>query len=246
MLSYNLQVLAQKGDSTFNFKGAVSVTNNGFSIIPVFSLGKPATMLDFTMGNKRLSFDPQFRFSLEGKPWIFNLTYHYKLVSTRKYQVTVGGYLPALNFVERTFDTNGTTQKFQTVRRFISGELILNYVVKKNITVGLYYLRGHGLQADGPGDTHYLAIRSSFNKVRIKGRAYVDINPQLFYLKVDTQDGFYANVTATLGLKNFPLSFSAIVNKAIQTEIPSKQFDWNMSLLYTIDRHYILKNSAAK
>lgn len=245
MLSYNLKLMAQKRDSTFHFKSTTSITNNGFSIIPVFSLGKPAAMLDFSMGSKRLSFDPQFRFSLDGKPWIFNLTYRYRLLSYRKYELTFGGYLPALNFIERTIDNNGTPQKVQTVRRFISGELILNYLIKKNVKVGIYYLRGHGFQADGPGDTYYLALRSSIINVRIKGRAFIDLNPQLLYLKVDTQYGFYVNASTTFGLKDFPLSVSSIINRVIQTEIPSKHFDWNINLLYTIDRYNAMKSSAS-
>lgn len=51
-----------------HFNGAITATNNGISFIPTFSLGKPAVIFDLSVG-KRLSFDPQFRFALEGKPW---------------------------------------------------------------------------------------------------------------------------------------------------------------------------------
>ena len=50
-----------------SFGGAVTVTNNGISFIPTFSLGKPAVIFDMAVGRK-LTFEPQFRFSLEGKP----------------------------------------------------------------------------------------------------------------------------------------------------------------------------------
>ena len=56
---------SQKADSTKvvnHISGAVTVTNNGISLIPTFSLGKPATVLDFAAGRKKLSFDPQLRF----------------------------------------------------------------------------------------------------------------------------------------------------------------------------------------
>ena len=45
-----------------------SVTNNGVSLIPTFTLGKPAMMINFTVGRK-LTFEPEFRYSLAGKPW---------------------------------------------------------------------------------------------------------------------------------------------------------------------------------
>jgi hypothetical protein len=63
---------AQTVDSTtqvINFRAATSVTNNGFSFIPAFSLGKPATIFNLNInGGKRLSFEPEFRFpSLDAK-----------------------------------------------------------------------------------------------------------------------------------------------------------------------------------
>ncbi len=60
---------AQTADSTFHISGAASVTNNGISLLPMFTLGKPAAIFDLSVGNSRLAFEPQFRFSLEGKPW---------------------------------------------------------------------------------------------------------------------------------------------------------------------------------
>lgn len=77
--------------------GAVTVTNNGISFIPTFSLGKPAAIFDLNMGKKRLGFEPQFRFSLEGKPWSFLFWWRYKLIKTNKVSVTLGAH-PALSF----------------------------------------------------------------------------------------------------------------------------------------------------
>ncbi len=53
------------------FGGAVSVTNNGISLVPTFSLGKPAVIFDMVVGKRKLSFEPQLRFALDGKPWSF-------------------------------------------------------------------------------------------------------------------------------------------------------------------------------
>lgn len=43
-----------------NFSGVASVTNKGISIIPLFTLGKPAMVFEMSMGN-RLTFDPLIR-----------------------------------------------------------------------------------------------------------------------------------------------------------------------------------------
>ena len=63
----------------------------------------------------------------------------------------------------------------------------------------------------------------------------------MFYLKVDADDGFYVNATTTLGVRDFPITISSIINKAIESEIPSKDFDWNVSLIYTFNRDFTIK-----
>ena len=52
-----------------HFSGNVSVTNNGLSLIPAFSLNRPAAIFELSLGGERLSFDPEMRFALDGQPW---------------------------------------------------------------------------------------------------------------------------------------------------------------------------------
>src|SRR6266508_37749 len=91
---------SQRSDSTkkeFHVKGAVTVTNKGISLIPTFTLGKPAAIFDLSMGKKKLFFEPQLKFSLKGKPWSFLFWWRYKLITDKKFSLTVGGH-PAINF----------------------------------------------------------------------------------------------------------------------------------------------------
>jgi len=41
-------------------------------------------MFDLSMG-KRLSFDPMFRFSLEGKPWTFIFWFRYQVLNNDRF-----------------------------------------------------------------------------------------------------------------------------------------------------------------
>ncbi len=89
---------SQSTDSTkrlYQIKGAVTVTNKGVSLIPTFTLGKPAVIFDLSMGKKRLYFEPQLRFALGGKPWSFLFWWRYKLVNNSKFAFTLGVH-PAL------------------------------------------------------------------------------------------------------------------------------------------------------
>ncbi len=237
MLAFSHFALAQK-DSTFFFKGALSITNNGFSIIPAFTLGEPAAMLDLSMGNKRLSFEPKFRYSLKGRPWSFVFIYRYKVIRKEKFQLTLGGHIPGLNFVTQPVNVNGADQNLSVARRFLALEILPNYDIKKNLSVGMYLLRGHGFQNYGPKDSFYLALRSSISQIKLVKKLYLDFSPQVFYLTLDEDDGYYVNATTTMGIKGVPLTISSIVNKAITTDIPAKDFDWNISLVYTLDKQY--------
>ncbi len=237
---YLSSVYAQR-DSTFFFRADLSVTNNGFSIIPAFSLGDPAGFLDLRMGNKRLSFEPQFRYSLEGRPWSFVFIYRYKAIVKPRFQLTMGGHLPGLNYVTTTVMINGIEEKLSVARRFLALEVIPTYKISDHASIGLYYLRGHGFQKHGPQNSNFLSLQGNINKIKLAGKAYINLNPQVFYLKVDTNDGFYVNATTTFGIAGFPITISSIVNKAIESEIPAQDFDWNVSLIYTLDKQFTLK-----
>jgi hypothetical protein len=241
LLSANFEAFSQGKDSTFYFHADLSVTNNGFSIIPAFTLGDPAAFLDMRMGNKRLSFEPQFRYALEGRPWSLVFIYRYKAIIKPKFQLTFGGHLPGLNFITRPVTVNGIEENLSVARRFLAAEIIPTYKIKANISVGFYYLRGHAFQQHGPQNTNFLGLQGNFTKIKLVGKTYFSFNPQVFYLKVDAEDGFYVNATTTFGVRDFPITISSIVNKAIETEIPTKDFDWNVSLIYTFDRSFVVK-----
>lgn len=94
---------SQAQDSTtkkkedFKMGGTISVTNNGISLLPTFTLGKPAAIFDLSLAGKRFSFEPQFRFALEGKPWSMIFWWRYKVVNSSRFLLKVGAH-PAIAF----------------------------------------------------------------------------------------------------------------------------------------------------
>lgn len=229
----------QSTDSTkhvLNFTGAASVTNNGFSFIPSFSLGKPAAIFNFNVnGGKRFSFEPEFRFDLEGaRPWSFIFIWRYKLINAERFKITIGTHLPALNFRTVPVVKNGVAlDVIQTQRFFPVFEVAPNYVLNKHISIGAFYLYGHSPEVDATKNTHFVSLRSNFSNVKLAEQLFLRFNPQVFYLKSGDKDGFYAAANLTLAKKNFPLSLSTMMNKALKTEIAGKDFNWNLSLAYT-------------
>ena len=122
---------SQKSDSSkrvTHFSGSISVTNNGLSLVPTFSLGEPAALVNLSIAGKKFSFDPDMRFALEGKPWSFRFWARYKLLKTEKFAITLGAH-PALNFKTFTSAVDGT--ETTVARRFLAGELSPNYFFTK-------------------------------------------------------------------------------------------------------------------
>ena len=233
---------SQKTDSTKNLpyiSGAVSVTNNGISIVPSFSLGEPAVQFNLLMGKNRLSFEPDIRFSLAGKPWSMLFWGRYKVVTSNKFNLNVGTHL-GLNFKTSVLPINGDSSTTTVVRRYLATELFPRYSLTKNISVGIYYLYSHGLDAGTIGNTHYITFNTNFSNIKITDQFFINVNPQLYYLKLDAQDGFYFTSTFTVAKKNFPLSVSSTINKEINSNITgSKNLLWNVSLVYSFNKRYL-------
>src|SRR5262245_13872079 len=90
--------LQQSNSKKAILSGAIAVTNNGISLIPTFSLDKPAAIFDLYVSKSRFSFDPEFTFSLhDGKPWYFLFWFRYKIANTGRFRFTAGTHL-GLNF----------------------------------------------------------------------------------------------------------------------------------------------------
>ncbi len=235
---------SQNIDSTKSvryFGGAATVTNNGISLLPTFSLGKPAAIFDMTMGNKKLSFEPQFRFALEGKPWSFIFWWRYKVLKTDKFLITIGAH-PSVVFRTIPVTINGVTYETLEAHRYLAAEFSPNYFITKNISVGIYYLHSRGFAESATQSTHFVTINSNFSNIKLSEQFYMKFNPQVFYLKMDQRDGYYVTATVTLAKRNFPLSLQSIMNQAIQTNIPTKSdFVWNVSLIYSFRKEFVKK-----
>lgn len=222
----------KNGKNNTQFGGSVSVTNNGVSVIPTFTLGKPAVIFDLTIRKKRVSFEPQFRFAIKDvKPWSFLFWMRYKLVQSKKFSLGLGVH-PAYVFKNTAIIIDGVSKDIITVRRFVAGEIAPNYSLTKNVSVGLYYLYSRGL-ADATKNTNYVAVNSSFSNIKLSETFYMKVAPQIYYLKLDEKEGCYAASNFTLAKRNFPLTISSVVNKTIQSNILSDAFIWNVSLNYT-------------
>jgi len=219
--------------SGLDFSGDATITTQGISIVPALSLGKPAAIFNLSIG-KRLRFEPDLRFSLEGKPWSFLFWFRYDLFNTDKFKLRIGAH-PAINFITESAKINGATRDMIEARRFVAGELNSSYSITNNVSAGIYYLHGHGFDPATPANTDYISFKSNISDIHLFQDFLLTFNPQFYYLKIDKTGGFYIASGVTLSKNNVPLSISAFYNKALQTDILSSNILWNISLTYTLN-----------
>ena len=231
---------SQNTDSTksiSHFSGVITATNNGISLIPSFSLGRPAVLFDLSLGKGRLSFDPLIRFGMDGKPWAFIFWCHYKLVTNKKFTLNVGAH-PSFIFREINISLNGVPNDYMTTQRYFAWETTPTYILSKKVSLAFNYLGSHGLTKDIVQYTHFVAVRGIFSNLGLSNQLNLTFIPQAYFLKLDKNQGTYVNATVILTKKNFPISLSSIVSKAIKTDIIGKDFIWNVALNYNFNQIY--------
>lgn len=232
------ELCAQEKDSpTGKFGGVITASNNGVSIIPSFTLGRPALLFDLSLSGKRFSFEPMLRFEMNGKPWTFVFWGRYKIIKDKRFTLSVGGY-PAYIFRERIVKVNGREETMFVSQRFLAGEVVPNYKISNRLSIGLYYLRGHGFNPIPPDNSTYFAFNPVISGIPVGGGFNMRINPQLFYLKVDDDSGTYATSNVTFSKPGFPIGFQGFVNQKIKSNIAGDDFIWSVGLLYIFSTPY--------
>lgn len=233
---------AQEKDSTIskisNFTGAVTIQSKGISTIPNLTLGKPAAIFDMKLGRK-LTFEPQFRFALDGKPWAMVFWWRYYATFSNKFKVTFHtNYSFSYKSIIYT-TSSGSSQDVIRTTRYLVGAMSPNYQFNKYIGVGMYFFYNKGIEPYIAQNTYMASLRPSFSNIPISKKITARIGPEVYYLKIDDKDGVYLNGTLLISKKNFPLSVSALINKSINSDIPS-DYDllWNVGIAYTFSKNY--------
>lgn len=233
---------AQEKDSTIskisNFGGAVTIQSKGISTIPNLTLGKPAAVFDLKVGRK-LAFEPQFRFSLEGKPWAMVFWWRYYGSIGNKFKLTLHTNF-SLAYKPLTYYTSsGASQEIIRTTRYLVAAIAPNYHVNKYIGIGMYFFYNYGIETFITRNTYMVSFRPSISNLPVTKNIALRINPEIYYLKMDDKDGVYLNATLLINKKNFPLSVAALINKPIESTIPSEyDFLWNVGIIYSFNNGY--------
>jgi hypothetical protein len=234
---------AQENDSAsakiYSFGGAVTIQSKGISTIPNLTLGKPAAVFDMKVGRK-LTFEPQFRFALEGKPWAMVFWWKYTAQTSDKLRlVFTANY--SLSYKALTYYTStGTPQEIIRTTRYLAGGFEPNYQINKYLGIGVYLFYTYGIEEFITRNTYMVSFRPGISNIPVAKNTTARITPEVYYLKMDDNEGVYLNARLSISNRNFPVSLSALVNKPLESNIPSEyDFLWHVALSYSFGGNYI-------
>lgn len=233
------QEIKEPAARPYTFNGAVTVQSKGISTIPNLTLGKPAIIFDMRMGRK-LTFEPQFRFSLEGKPWAMVFWWRYYGTIGDKFTLTFHtnyslAYKPIISYT-----ATGESQDLIRTTRYLVGAFAPNYQVNKYIGIGAYIFYNRGIEKFIARNTWMLSFRPGFSNIPITKDISARFGPEIYLLKMDDKNGWFLNSTLSISKKNFPLSVSALVNRTIDSDIPADySFLWNVGLSYSFSKKLV-------
>jgi hypothetical protein len=241
-VSFSYILSAQNTDSIIakisSFSGAVTIQSKGISTIPNLTLGKPAAVFDMKVGRK-LTFEPQLRFALEGKPWAMVFWWRYTPAINGKLRMI---FSTNYSFSYKTVNvvSSGETQEIIRTTRYLVGAIEPVYQVSKHIDIGMYLFYNYGIEKFITKNTWMFSFRPGFSNIPVTKNISSRINPEIYYLKMDHNDGVYLNARFSISKKNFPLSVSGLINKPINSNIPSEyDFLWNLGIIYTFNNQYM-------
>lgn len=226
---------AEELDSTqavHHFSGNISVTHNGISLLPSFSLGKPAAIFEFSMGTQKFAFEPQLRFSLEGKPWSFIFWFRRRF-DFGKFKLSLGAHPSIVFRTANVLTSSGGTKEAQEVQEYLVGEITPTYQVSKKVTLGLYYLNANAWVNAPVKMTQFMTVNAVLSNLSLGGNFRLRAHPQAYFLKMDDLKGYYVSSTIILSHTKSPFFISSILNQKLNSTIAGKDFVWNVALGYS-------------
>jgi hypothetical protein len=227
----------EKKNQTFHLNGNITLTTKGLSTFPNLTLGKPAAIFDFSIGGEKFRVDPTLRFGLDGKPWTFFFWMRYQAVNTEKFGLRIGAH-PAYSFKTISVTQNGKATDVLRTHQYLAAEIAPVFYLTKNINIAPYYIYSYGVDKDAVRNTNFITLMANFSSINLSDKTFLRLLAQAYFLKMDANDGFFINSTLSLNHRNFPISVSSTVNKAIDSTIPGDDFLWNINLIYRFGNSY--------
>lgn len=211
----------------------IQITNNGVSLFPNLMLGKPATIINLTVGKKYIFFEPELRWRLNGEPWSYIFWLRYRPKRTEHFSWHVGAH-PSYVIRSGQVVLNGKTENRWVSQRYLASEVVPVWHYSTKFSLGVHLLASKSLDSYGIQKSTYLALQPRFPKIGISKNYYLGFFPQLFHLKLDEKNGVYYSQMLSLNREKMPIYFSSIFTYKLKSNIAGDDVVWNLGLNYRL------------
>jgi hypothetical protein len=212
----------------------ILITNNGISLFPNLSLGKPATILSLVVGKKHIFFEPELRWRLNGNPWSYIFWLRYRPKRTEHFSWHIGAH-PSYVTRDNDLVLNGQATHRWVAQRNVAAEIVPVWHYSPKFSVGFHVLASRGLDtAYGNQRSVYVSLQPRFPKIDLSSKYYLSFFSQLFHLKLDAKEGTYYSQLVSFNKKNLPFYLTTIATYKIKSTIAGNNFLWNVGLNYRL------------
>jgi hypothetical protein len=209
--------------------GTISFNTNGMAPVPAFAYGKPVFSSSISFRKNRFSYDPQYSYGLNIKPWILDNWFHYMIVKQEKFELRTG--INVSMFFSKLITPDEEVWRGQ---RYTTFELAGLYKLPKNRSLGLMFWYDLGLD---PGTIKGIFLNFVYQQtdIRIGKQLLFAANVQTFYIDyTGLNDGLFISPTLTLTKKDFPVSIYCQGLQAITSNMsPFPKFQVNFGIGYS-------------
>lgn len=231
-------VFAQKTDSLkktepLQASANIQITNNGVSLFPNLMLGKPAAIINLTVGKKHIFFEPELRWRLNGEPWSYIFWLRYRPKRTEHFSWHVGGH-PSYVVRPSQVTINGKTENRWISQRYLAAEFVPVWHQSPKFSLGLHLLASKGLDSYAIKKSTYVSIQPRFPNIGISKNYYLGFFPQVFHLTLDNKKGVYYSQMLSFNRKKLPVYVSSIFTYKIKSTIAGDNVVWNVGLNYRL------------
>ncbi|WP_305952201.1 hypothetical protein [Emticicia oligotrophica] len=234
----NTAIFAQKTDSLkktepLQASANIQITNNGVSLFPNLMLGKPAAIINLTVGKKHIFFEPELRWRLNGEPWSYIFWLRYRPKRTEHFSWHVGGH-PSYVVRPSQVTINGKTENRWISQRYLAAEFVPVWHQSPKFSLGLHLLASKGLDSYAIKKSTYVSIQPRFPNIGISKNYYLGFFPQVFHLTLDNKKGVYYSQMLSFNRKKLPVYVSSIFTYKIKSTIAGDNVVWNVGLNYRL------------
>ena len=239
-------LLSSQSNDNYFIKGNLNLNNNGVDWVPLFTLGEPSLIANFSLGKDRFSINPSFKYDLNGfQPWGFDIYWNYQLIRKEKFILDIGAFFPGTSFQRTEVEEDHLPKEIlQPLVAFMPN---LNMSFKLSEGFGLKFSYYEGFNVKKINQDHFDNGRLFFltgviNNVDISDTIYINWIPQIYSVQIDEVSGIFAAQTLMLGFKNSPFKISSAMNKSVDMgTLSGKKFDINIGVNYSFELNFIKK-----